>query len=85
MTLITSDTADVHQLYLDTLDDPQATDLAGAILGMIQLRKDTPTDDNHVHALTDSDLVVLAVVGGPVMAVGIGLALLSEHVHVTID
>ena len=85
MTVLTTDTADAHQLYLDSLDDPRATDLAGAILGLIQLRQDSPTDDDHVHALTDGDLILLAVVGGPAVAIGVGIALVAEHVHVTID
>jgi hypothetical protein len=30
-------------------------------------------------------LILLAVVGGPIIAIGVGIALVAEHVHVTID
>jgi hypothetical protein len=85
MKLVTTDNANVHQLYLESLDDPRASDLAGALLGVIQSRKTPATDEPHTHVLTDGDLIVLGIAGGPIMALGVAMALAYEHVTITID
>jgi hypothetical protein len=90
--IVNTDSADAHKLYLEALDDPTASEFAAMLLAVIQLPRargtgpaQTPatTDTPHVHVFTDADLVALGLLGGPIVAIGIGIALASEHIHIS--
>lgn len=88
--IVTTDDYDAHALYLEALDDPTGSEFAAVLLGLAQLRRDpatapTPTarsaDEPHTHVFSDADLIALGLLGGPITAVAIGLAVASEHIH----